>query len=108
MGLFSQGFSMFLPVGFKNKNWSRKFSIKNGKYIIIKSKTPLSIGLKAVDSNVLSPRFTWVSVKFSLSITETSLSSKIWLLLKYNFLNKWAEWKYILQSLLLLCNRLKF
>lgn len=103
MGLFSQGFSMFLPVGFKNKNWSRKFSIKNGKYIIIKSKTPLSIGLKAVDSNV-----TWVSVKFSLSITQTRLSSKIWLLLKYNFLNKWAEWKCVLQSLLLLCNRLKF
>lgn len=96
---------MFLPV--QIKNWNRKFSIKNGKYIIIKSKTPLSTDLKAVNINVLCLRFTLL-VKFSLSITQTSLSSKIWLLLKYTFLNKWAEWKYILQSLLLLCDRLNF
>lgn len=46
---------MFLLVRIKNKNSNPKFSMNNRKiYIIIKSKTPLTKDLKAVDTNVLS------------------------------------------------------
>lgn len=54
MGLFTQGFSVFSLVWIKDENWYHKFLSRVGKYIFIKTKTPVTKDLKAVDTNVLS------------------------------------------------------